>query len=390
MTRIRNQKIVLGYLNSELGAHTEHSCLNTSTQDMYAGLTGHYGYPNFPDKGDHGGPLLLYSKSRTYKPSGNFTMWGGTPNGYSYTGSLAAIAKDLGYYTGVTDGAAWGAEAYAKMKPTKPSFSALNSIYELKDVPQMLRMRFHHQNLKDLGNFHLGLQFGWLALLRDVRNFVLTHRKAQERLKWLLAHNGKPVRRRIELASTPPEPTTYQSPGTYSAFTSSFIIGFYNGMPSYRGTEGSDDRVWASARCRYWLPGGPRDVKWTRSMIRKLYGIDAPSPSVIYNAIPWSWLIDWFSNLGDLIENLDTGVADRLAYDYLYVMRQKRTWAEIFAYGTFHDKQNNKIVVNASSYTESSTKTRLHGDPFGFNTNQNSLTGMQLSILGALGLSRLR
>jgi len=110
---------------------------------------------------------------------------------------------------------------------------------------------------------------------------------------------------------------------------------------------------------------------------------------MIYNAIPWSWLNDWFSNTGDILENLDVGVADRLAADYCYLMQDCQTHREYYAEGKFHDKAGNIFSVSATSYSVAGTKNRIIGDPFGFSTNPNSLSATQLSILGALGLSRL-
>jgi hypothetical protein len=124
-------------------------------------------------------------------------------------------------------------------------------------------------------------------------------------------------------------------------------------------------------------------------MLFRLYGL-RPTPSVIYNAIPWSWLIDWFSNAGDIIENLEVGVADRLAADYMYMMREN--WGHVERFSTARIYRENGIIADITSTSQRllSVKTRVLGDPFGFNTSANNLTGMQLSILGALGLSRLR
>lgn len=381
----------IGRTYSNLGANSPAYSSNVEQAEMYLGRTGHYGYPDFPDKGNVGGPLRLYHRSIVHNPSASTSIWIGGPNGYHYDGSLVADGKYLSLQSGNPDGSAWGAAAFARMKPTKPTFDAARAIYELKDVPRMLNQRLSHNNLKDVGSYYLALEFGWAPLLRDIRDFVNNHRKAEKKLKWLLHHNGKPVRRRVDLASTSTDPIVYQSPGTYTAFSPILSpSGGYIGVPSYRATEYTQDKVWASARARYWLPGGPRDIKWTKKMLYSLYGLSTPSPARIWQVMPWTWLSDWYLDLGSLLENCDAGVADRLAYDYGYVMRQVETVNEQFSYGNFKTKNGGSQLVTASSISRSSYKSRLSGDPFGWNTNQNSLTGMQLSILGALGLSRLR
>jgi hypothetical protein len=48
-----------------------------------------------------------------------------------------------------------------------------------------------------------------------------------------------------------------------------------------------------------------------------------PTPSLIYNLTPWTWLIDYFTNLGDLYDNLSRGVEDRLIAEYFYLMHER-------------------------------------------------------------------
>lgn len=350
--------------------------------------SGHYGYPNFPQGLDVGGPVdILQSVTRRSEVDVG-TVYRGASNGtIGFTGRILSAYERLGYIA-ASSVDAYGPAAYRMMKPTKPSFSGLNALYELKDVPGMLRQRFHDQGLKGIGDYHLGIQFGWIPLLRDVINLVNTQRTAQTRLNQLIRDNGRPVRRRVTLAETTSNPvnTSGMAPGNCSP---GFPSQYYSKNGLWTRTEYTQDRVWASSRFRYWLPGGPKDIKWRRRMLARIYGLN-PSPSVIYNMIPWSWLLDWFTTAGDVIENLDAGVADRLAYDYFYVMRESKIVVQRTNESWFYRLKDVPCSFNTTSYSESSRKQRLRGDPFGWNTDPNNLTGMQLSILGALGLSRLR
>lgn len=121
----------------------------------------------------------------------------------------------------------------------------------------------------------------------------------------------------------------------------------------------------------------------------RLYGL-RPSPSVVYNAVPWSWLVDWFTNLGHVIENVEPGVADRLAADYFYVMRKRSRVKTREASGTFYrSPDGSPVSIHVSQVAASVSKTRISGSPFGFDVKQEDLNGTQLAILGALGLSRI-
>jgi hypothetical protein len=270
------------------------------------------------------------------------------------------------------------------MKPTKPSFSGLNSLYELRELAMTLEGRA--RTLKEVSSYWVGLQFGWKPLLSDILSLVNHQRKTEKRLKQLLRDNGKPVRRKITLVET--DDTVQTDFTSYSAFNPVLVTQFYRQQPTVRQIRVNTERVWASARFRYWLPGGPQDINWKRAMLARIYGL-YPSPSVIYNAIPWSWLVDWFTNAGDLIENLDGGVANRLAADYFYVMREKSWFVTNTATGYFTRRNGEACQFTGSSTFHATSKYRAKGDPFGFASNQNDLSLMQLSILGALGLSKI-
>lgn len=370
-----------------------------SAGTLRLGDHGHYGYPNFPDKGNVGGPfdVTIYREERI--PSQSFETRQYHPKDrhfgeYGYIGFLTVDAPP-----GVRNTLhninpeAHMAEAYSKMKPTKPEFQALNSVFELKDVPMMLKSRFNQHNLKEMNNFYLALQFGWLPLLRDVRNLVSLQREAQKRLRQLLRDNGRPIRRNIVLL----DDTTRQKFTPYTGEYGLLNRGFKTMLWRSDGLSGQTSefiqtRTWASARYRYWLPPGPRDIAWKRKMMHRLYGLRV-TPSVVYNMIPWSWLVDWFTNAGDMISNLDVGVADRLAADYFYIMSSHEISRERYGWGALNGDLGpyNKVVFSTVTKASEIRKTRFRGNPFGLpaNTALSSLTPHQLSILGALGLSRL-
>lgn len=390
MSRFRQQSPI--YLGTEwLNSVPSNKFLANGRGTIYNGDYGHYGYPRFGQR-IVGGPFDI---SQTVVSPGlvdvGTVYFGGSPGNSAaqhYTGSMCADRYDpSGVAT--TNGSAFGAEAYNKMKPTKPVFNALNAVFELRELPHMLKGRMLDQGLKSIPNYWLALQFGWKPLLQDIRKMVASQRKAQDRLNWLLAHNGRPVRRRVVIAENVGEPQSFNV-GYFGGggLAPTLVTGYMAKSASGSVELTAGDRIWGSARFRYWLPEGPRDVEWKTKMLAYLFGL-YPSPSVIYNALPWSWLADWFSNAGDVLENMDAGVADRCAADYVYVMRHH--WARAQKSVTFALKGEGHGVKTFTSTTTvtNESKNRVPGDPFGFSTAQKDLSGMQLSILGALGLSRL-
>jgi len=351
---------------------------------------GHYGYPDFPTY-DVGGPFRLLHNYMQVTTLGAVKLHGsGAYAAHHYVGDV--IGSDLGSTCPALsgDGSSYGSDAFRRMKPTKPTFNGLNAIYEMREVPDMLRQRFLHKGLNAIPDYWLALQFGWKPLLSDIRSMVQFQQNAAKKLAWLLRHNGKPVRTRVVLQDNTSESTPILTDWDRPNPLGSFVTNFFTGAtPHSEKRTITRDTVWASAQYRYWLPDGPKDIVWHAAMMARLFGLN-PSPAVIWRAMPWTWLSDWFFNVGNILDNMETGVANRLAADYFYVMRELTQETKKDFFGTCLDDPSNKLVpYHLTSTLGTNLKTRLSGDPFGFSTNPNGLNATQLSILGALGKSRL-
>lgn len=381
-------------LGSDFQAHypTSHYYYTPHVEDKWLAISrGNYGYPDFPPGAKNiGGPFVLRGGEVIYTPSASVDIWRGGPNAQHYRGKFIPWSHGPSQPAmSIADGSPnpWAAEAFSKMKPTAPLYSALNGAYELREVPDLLRQRLSDSPLRNIGSYYLALKFGWEALLGDIRNLVIAQRDAQKRIAQLLRDNGRPVRRRVNLAAAESERVTYESTG-YWALQPVLVQQYYVSQPKFTESRIYRERIWASARFRYWLPGGPRDIAWKRRLLAELFGA-RPSPATIYNMIPWTWLIDWFLNLGYVIDNLDAGVADRLAADYIYIMRHMEWRTDYQATGLFESKNGDSVPVSTSAVRLSYMKSREAGGPFDPALNQRELTPTQWAIGGALGLSRL-
>jgi len=362
------------------------------SKNLVGGSQGHYGWPHPPEFRDIGGSFVLYGSETNNGVMGVGTVTTNGPGAYSdwtYSGSIVGKCTPLDLPTTGTHPESYGAEAYSKMMPTAPNFQALNAIYELREVPGQLRQKMVDGNLKNISNYWIALQFGWKPLLNDIRNSVLTQIGMQNRLNQLLRDNGKPVRRRIPLAAAETELGSSSGVAYGSFDPGDFVTYFYSSDPTHSTREYQLSRVWASAQFRYWLPEGPRNVEWTRNMKAAIFGLN-PSPSVVYNAVPWTWLFDWFTNTGYVLDNLSSGVADRCAADWFYVMSETHRIRESILTWNGWNEQREPVSFTTTSTSRAYSKFRTRGDPFGLAFNQNDLSPMQLSILGALGMSRSR
>jgi len=319
-------------------------------------------------------------------------IWRGGPLEESYRGPLhARDSWQPGNFehlvpSPVNDVGLLGAKFYNEMRPNKADFSGLNALIELKDLPRMLNQRL--RTLKDINDWYLAVTFGWLPLLDDIRSMVKTQQQMQKKLNFLIKNEGKPLRRRsrVKYERTDLFDNSYEGywciqPGNLDFF-------FYKSVPKLREVAYTDTSYWASARFVYVLPPGPRDILWKARMLGLLFGLNV-TPAAVWNALPWSWLVDWFSNAGDVAQNLSEGLEGNTFADQFYLMAHRRRVIEYVAEGQFATKDGGTVTVNPSARNIAGIKTRSLGDPFGIAFTEDQLSVKQWSILGALGYSRL-
>jgi hypothetical protein len=168
-----------------------------------------------------------------------------------------------------------------------------------------------------------------------------------------------------------------------------------------------ETKRWFEGVFTYALPSSTDS--WKRALgfgsdADALYGI-ALSPSVLWELTPWSWAVDWFTNAGDVINNVTSFGLAGLVMRYGYMMEEsiERIVAEGRCpdanVGDFAIVGNNKqpAIVNlrhvpSGTYvvgTESVTKRRRPASPFGFSVGWEGLSPTQLAITAALGITRV-
>jgi hypothetical protein len=156
---------------------------------------------------------------------------------------------------------------------------------------------------------------------------------------------------------------------------------------SCSGSIATRERVWFTATFRTHIPKLPEilsDKAAVNRMKARIMGLNL-TPSTIWNALPWSWLIDYFGNVGHVLSNLSTGAVGDVVSTNAYVMRHLVTRASQDSFGCLAN--DTQLMGTITSVTE--TKSRVIANPFGFGLSPD-LTGRQYAILAALGISRNR
>jgi hypothetical protein len=114
------------------------------------------------------------------------------------------------------------------------------------------------------------------------------------------------------------------------------------------------------------------------------------TPELVWNLAPWSWAFDWFTNAGDVIHNISLLGVDGLVLQYGYAMRSMNVKHEMVQTVTSGLGGRNLGFGGLTStrlvFTE--TKQRIRANPYGFGIDDLSLSGRQLAILAALGLTK--
>jgi hypothetical protein len=235
------------------------------------------------------------------------------------------------------------------------------------------------------------VEFGWKPFISDLRRLWSSIGKIDDQIAQLKRDNGRWIRRSGTYLETKEDVT---SPITDSLITplNAYTAASTLLTQKYKRVQ-SSERVWFSGKFRYYIPGldDPRWGKWTA--IKHLWDLDI-GPEQVYELIPFSWLVDWFSNLGSLISNLASITEDNLVAQYAYVMRSTMvtTTYTCTLRTSLFDRDQGKYLFKyypLSASKVESTKDRCVASPFGFNIELPDFSTWQLSILAALGISRL-
>lgn len=357
-----------------------------------------------------GGPLkVLHYHDYLLNPKGIGVYTGESVTGdFEYRGGFLCSTKEPYIFQNVSytdiikenyevfeDVSSYGPTAWNRFKPGKPAADLALFVAELRDMPRMLRdtCRFFKDAYKDIrfggirsiknapGNY-VGTQFGWLPFLSDMRKFYHTYQTLDKRIKQLKRDNGQWVKREGTVIEESNDSLIGEWPyPVHNPLLSSHFYPAYPYLGHSIATRHYERKIWFSARFRYYIPD-IGSVNWNRKAKRLLFG-GSVNPALLWEATPWSWLIDWTSNVGDVIANLDNGLAENLTAKYAYLMGTTTVVGKISSNMATSPPSNLEWIFDVQE------KVREQANPFGFGLTWDNLTLRQWSILGALGLDRL-
>jgi len=205
-----------------------------------------------------------------------------------------------------------GTTLAARTNPSRPDLTPLTWLQDIYDVPRMLAgvgklLSTPPSRLgsNDLANHNLAVRFGWIPLISDVHKVLQTQGRIEKRYKRLRhLYDSGGERRHISIGST----SAQAGPFTTYLDGNSFFYGTPFGVTANSITT---KRSWATAR---WQLNAdvPRDPSYTVMNELAWKVANGLTPEGLFQGawdlMPWSWLVDWFTNIGSHVANLGNSV----------------------------------------------------------------------------------
>lgn len=218
-------------------------------------------------------------------------------------------------------------------------------------------------------------------------------------LSQLTRDNDKWVKRFRQLLRTEEENKIYSGGGIGCSPSPFFLDKFYTPQSVGSGlTNGSWDLydqkntiIWAMGSFKYYRPefdaNLPGYSSYYQALNRRmtLYGLQV-NPSVVWQATPWSWLADWFGNVGKVLDRVNADYLDSVVSRYAYVMQK-----QIRSLSSRHQIFLSDGTLHLEWRRMAESKQRVVAPTgYGFGLNWEMLSPKQLAILASLGISRGR
>lgn len=203
---------------------------------------------------------------------------------YDYTGKILAPISDV-------DAGNFCRSALDEWTMTVPSaISIANFFYELKDLPSLI---VKIQGAKTLPNGFLAYEFGWKPLLADLKTLATIIPETIKKLEHLRSINGN--WRRVHFRKELPMRSNFTLNG------SELLYPYQTGVTL---VSVDNYRSWwtASALIRTSIPDIDSDIGFLKAFLLAM-GLNNPA-KIVWNAIPYSFVVDWFLKLSDRMKPL--------------------------------------------------------------------------------------
>lgn len=370
--------------------------ITVSENHVYNQKSGHY---------DAGGPFYTDKLESIHSPV-NARISQGTGENLTYNGPVfcplptKSEIEKLGLLSSWTNPRSektdsldpLGATAISQCSPVNPVTNLSASLAEtrtqgLPSLPGVQAWKKKVEIAKGAAGEILNAAFGWAPLIGEVKNFRDSVTFHSEIMKQYRRDEGKNVRRDFHF------PIDKSSAGFVTSGSSeNFEVhtGRFSAEPAVRSVSlQQETRKWFVGCFTYGVPH--QTDSWSRhlgyaSEANKLFGVSL-TPDVLWELTPWSWAIDWFTNAGDVINNVTNWALAGQVMRYGYMMEESITKIDVSL--SHPGYYNTKGQAGPSCSRIHTSKVRRPANPFGFGLTPESLSPLQQLIAVSVGITRL-
>lgn len=286
-----------------------------------------------------------------------------------------------------------GARAVKATIPTNSEAGLAQFLGELKrdGIPSLIGSTVLSRDglHRKFGSEYLNFEFGIKPFVSDIQKLARSVQNSARIVRQLERDSGRIVRRRFTfppIKST--EHTTVVNNTSGSPLLANVPYNYmeWNSSRSIEITDARTERIWFSGAYTYYCDMGSTLIsRFNRyeQLASKLLGARITS-GVLWDLAPWSWLSDWFADVGLMLDNASAFQRDGLVIRHGYLMRQ--TVVNRSVSGTFRLMGDPGHTLVSNSY-RTVRKERFKATPYGFGLLHEDFNPRQWAILGALGMT---
>lgn len=177
------------------------------------------------------------------------------------------------------------------------------------------------------GSAFLTFKFGWESTVRGIVDFLPSPARASREVNEVIKAIGKRRSRRTRRSWNEPDANVPLFFG-FSPLRGENVL---TSTIKSEGTRKCELRLMVNAHINFPQADIPRLRR--ELFVRKLGAY--PSPSDVYNLIPWTWLLDWFGGLGDYLSLMDSIANDSTLINYGFITYREESNATLSVPGEF-------------------------------------------------------
>jgi hypothetical protein len=293
-----------------------------------------------------------------------------------------------------------GATAISLCAPTNPNAElgvAVSEMYRegLPSLPGIRTWKHRTGVARAAAGEFLNAEFGWLPLVSDITNTANSVRHSRDILHQYHRDSGSNVRREFsfpvdnsvtvfDIGAAKPSvgPRGFTEMPGFVNVTSGF------GAMNRSQTLTIESRKWFSGCFTYTVPSQSdswHGIERNAADADKLFGISL-TPDIVWELTPWSWAVDWFTNTGDVIHNINNFAIQGLVMRYGYMMEESIVTIDVRFTGPKSGVDSSSWPATPPQTLKLTSKRRVPANPFGFGVTTSGLSATQVAIAAALGI----